>query len=102
MTTTIATDDQLDEAIKRAHDSLATHQPDSPEYAKIIDQITKLYAIKKAFITEPVVEEKKESTSIKDWIPVIGSIGGILTIVVFEAAGHIVTSKSLGFVSKLR
>lgn len=95
---------QIDETIAKAHAHLNDIDEASDEYAHIVDQLTKLYAIRKQHIlTEPEAPEvvvDKDRLRLKDWLPVIGSIGGILVIVAFEAAGHSVTSKALSFVKK--
>lgn len=83
---------QLDEAITDAHQQLADLTADSPEYAKIVDQLDKLYKIK-----DP---KSKDRTSLKDWIPVIASISGILVIIAYEQAGHSFTSKAVSFIRK--
>lgn len=85
---------QLDETIAAVHESMKTLTPDDPAYAAHVDQLQKLYEIK-----DP---KAKTRTHLKDWIPVIGSVGTALVIVVFEARGHAVTSKALSFVPKLK
>lgn len=97
---------KIDEAILRAHVALEANDPASPEYQKTLDQTIKLYKLRQDVtpepepVPEPVID--KDRVRFKDWIPVIGSVGAVLVIVAFEAAGHGVTSKALGFVSKLK
>lgn len=95
---------KLDETISDAHAHLKDIDEASPEYAHIVDQLEKLYRIRVNCIKpEPEVQKDavdKDKVRLKDWIPVISTIGGILVIVAFEAAGHSVTSKALGFVRK--
>lgn len=85
---------KLDETIEEVHRQMESLTADSDEYAAMVEQLEKLYKIK-----DP---KSKDQVNLKDWIPVIGSIGGILVIVTFEAMGHTLTSKALGFTSKLR
>lgn len=94
----------VDEAIERAHAHLKSFDEDAPEYQKTLDQLIKLYDIRTSLTKEVNTpeEDDKNKVHLKDWIPVIGSIGGILAIVIYESAGHAMTSKALGFVSKLK
>lgn len=65
---------------------------DSDEYAKMVDQLTKLYAI----------QDRNPNRVSADTLAMIGAnLAGILVIVNHERV-HVVTSKALGFVSKLR
>ena len=82
----------LDEAIEQVHEEMRTLTADSPEYAKCVDQLDKLYKIR-----DP---KSKERTVLKDWIPVIGSIGGVLVIIAYESMGHSLTSKAVNFIRK--
>lgn len=84
---------QLDEAIAEVHKQMASLTADDPAYSTMVDQLDKLYKIK-----DP---QSKTKAEFKDWIPVIGTIGGILVIVTFEAYGHTMTSKALSFVRKV-
>lgn len=94
---------KLDETIAAAHKHLNDIDEASPEYAHIVDQLEKLYRIRTNCIhpEKDKAEADKDKMHFKDWIPVISTIGGILVIVVFEAAGHSVTSKALSFVKKV-
>ncbi|AWN03359.1 hypothetical protein PBI_COUNT_36 [Microbacterium phage Count] len=83
---------QLEEAIEQVHEEMRSLTADSPEYAKCVDQLDKLYKIK-----DP---KSKDRTVLKDWIPVIGSIGGVLVIIAYESMGHSLTSKAVGFIRK--
>ena len=75
--------------------------PDSREYAQTLEQLEKLRNIQKSFEPDKGDVIKNKAT-LKDWVPVIGSVGGILTIVIFEGLGHTVTTKALGFVTKVK
>lgn len=83
---------QLEQAISAVHEEMLSLTADSPEYAKCVDQLDKLYKIK-----DP---KSKDRAVLKDWIPVIGSIGGVVVILAYESFGHTITSKALSFVSK--
>lgn len=85
---------ELEETISKVHESMATLTPDDPDYAKHVEQLAALYKIK-----DPKSENR---VGLRDWIPVIGSIGGVLVIVAYESLGHTVTSKALSFVAKTK
>jgi len=82
----------LEEQIAEVHRQMHTVTADSPEYAKMLEQLANLYKIK-----DP---KSKESTSLRDWIPVIGSIGAVLIVLVYESTGHSFTSKAVSFIRK--
>jgi len=82
----------LEEQIAEVHRQMHTVTADSPEYAKMLEQLANLYKIK-----DP---KSKESTTLKDWIPVIGSIGAVLIVLVYESTGHSFTSKAVSFIRK--
>ena len=81
---------KLNAAITDALDQLSTLTADSDEYAKAADQIVKLYELK-----------KKSRISPDALVAATANILGILVIVGHERA-HVVTSKALAFVTKLR
>lgn len=65
---------------------------DSSEYAAMVDQLTKLYAI----------QDRNPNRVSADTLATIGAnLAGILLIINHERM-HVVTTKALGFVSKLR
>ena len=82
----------VEEEIAEVHRQLRTLTADSPEYAAAVKQLLELYKIK-----DPGL---KESTSLKDWIPVIASLSGIALIIVYESLGHSFTSKAASFIRK--
>lgn len=82
----------LEEQIAEVHRQMHTVTADSPEFAKMAEQLANLYKIK-----DP---QSEKSTSLKDWIPVIGSIGGVLVIIVYESMGHSLASKAVNFIRK--
>lgn len=84
-------DPLLQSVIDDALGSLSIRNPDDEEYAKIVDQLTKLYALK----------PKPEKLSKDGMATIAANLFGILLIVGHERA-NVVTSKALGFVQKLR
>lgn len=66
----------------------------TPEYAKYLEQLERLYKLHNP-------EKDKDAAKLKDWIPVIGSIGGVLVIIVYESLGHSLTSKAVSFIRKV-
>lgn len=87
---------RLDQAIEELETTIITLDPenDTEKIDKMVSMLEKLHKLRNG--------EQPSKTELKDWIPLIGSIGGILVIVIFEAFGHTLTSKSVGFVSKLK
>lgn len=96
----------LDDAIERVTKELGDHDVASVEHKETVKQLQSLHQIRKDALPDPtaVLEtktaSKKDRVKFKDFIPVIGSLGGIAIIVVFEAFGHTLTSKATAFVSK--
>lgn len=79
----------LDEVIDTLHSEMVGFDADSEEYSKAVDQLTKLYEIKKSQLPDRL---SKDTLAI-----VICNLLGIALIVAREEA-HVVTSKALGFV----
>lgn len=86
----------LDEAIDLLLAEMKNHGAATAEYSNCVDQLAKLYDIKKS-----LEKDNKKSVSYDQLIAVGGHLAGILLILNFERAG-IVTSKALGFVMKLK
>lgn len=82
----------VEEEIKEVRRQMASLTADSPEYAAMVKQLIELSKIK-----DPSL---RESTSLKDWIPVIASLSGITLIIVYESFGHSFTSKAASFIRK--
>ena len=82
----------LDEAIELALEELKLHDQHTEQYASIVDQLVKLYAM----------ENSKQSNRVsKDGLlAVIGNLLGIGIIIGYEHA-HPIASKALGFVGKV-
>jgi hypothetical protein len=68
-------------------------QPDTDEYPKMVEQLGKLYKLKESD------SPKRLSPDVA--LTVAGNIAGILLILQYERA-HVITSKALSFVLKLR
>lgn len=81
-------EEQIAEVTRQMH----TVPADSPEYAAMVKQLIELYKIK-----DPNVRER---TTLKDWIPVIASVGSIVLIIAYEQGGHSFTSKAANFIRK--
>lgn len=86
-------DSGLEKAIAEVFREMAQHSGDSEEYAKLADQLTKLYSLKEI--------DSKRRISPDTLTLVAGNLFGIILIVGHERA-HVVTSKALNFVMKLR
>lgn len=83
---------KLEETIETLLTHMQACEEDSEEYAKMADQLVKIYPLKQQD-TAPAVSPDVMAT-------VLGNLLGILVIVGHERA-HIVTSKALMFVGKL-
>lgn len=81
---------KLEEVIDEAYDDLRTRETDSEEYAKIVEQITKLTALK----PEPPKKVSKET-----WAMIGGNLLGIHSVLWFEKA-NVLTSKAFGMAIK--
>lgn len=97
---------KLEELIRRAAERLEGQDEETEEYSTTLNRYERLNKIKKSVILEPATVQEvtvdKDRVRFKDFIPVIGSLGGIAIIVVFEAFGHTLTSKATAFVSKTK
>lgn len=86
---------RLDQAIEDLENAIiGIDDPETEKYQKMVSSLETLHKLRAG--------KNARSTELRDWIPVIGSLGGILVIVTFEAFGHTLTSKSIGFTSKLK
>lgn len=86
----------LDEAIELLLLEMKSHEAHSAEYSNCVDQLAKLYDIKKS-----LEKDNKKIVSSDQVLSVVGNLAGILLILNFERAG-IVTTKALSFVSKIK
>lgn len=86
------TDDPLEEAIADVHFQLQSCEPSTGEYTRILDNLVKLYGLK---------PKPASAISPDTVLQVVGNLSGIALILSWERL-HVVTSKALGFVLKLR
>lgn len=127
----------VDDEIDRLLELMSETNPETPEYAKIADQVTKLFKMKeidvKLNIQQIELVNKQNETDIKltqanadcalkevdtelkkkqiesirfglsteTWALIGANLAGIVLILGFEKA-NVVTSKALGFISRLR
>lgn len=85
------------EAINSLLEELSGHTSESQEYAQIVDQLTKLYALKE--VDHKVGSNKRVSA---DTLAIVGgNIIGIVLIVGHERA-NMLTSKALTLLTKLK
>lgn len=82
-------------AINQIITEMETVTADSPEFAKMVDQLVTLY---KAL---PPTKEKEPKVKWDTLVAVAGNLLGIGMILGFERAG-VITSKALGFVMKAK
>lgn len=82
----------LQKEIDRVVSYLGELTPDSDEYNRVVDQLTSLSALlpNKEFAVKPDV-----------LVSALSYLAGIVVIVGYEHA-HVITSKALGFVPKIR
>ncbi len=86
-------DDQiLEEAIEHVLNQLKALEPETDQYARIADQLEKLYKIKN--------ENRSRRVSPDTLAGIIANLFGIGIIVGYEQK-HIITSKALGFIRKI-
>lgn len=83
----------LEKAIDTVFSEMSGHSTDSPEYAKMVEQLSKLYSLKEI--------DSPKRVSPDTLAIVAGNLLGIVLIVGHERA-HVVTSKALTFLLKLR
>jgi hypothetical protein len=85
-------DEQLIAAIDALYVKMSELSPDSNEYSAVVDQLQKLHSLK---------DNSKSYVSPDTLAIVAGNLAGILLIVGHERA-HVVTSKAVNFLLKLR
>lgn len=83
----------VDEAIDRLLVEMKDHSGTTSEYGVLADRLTQLYKIKE--------NNSPKSVDPNTLLTVGANLGGILAIISHEKL-HVVTSKALGFVMKLR
>lgn len=88
---------EVTEAISTLLETLSGHSPETEAYAQIVDQLTKLYALKEV---DTKVEAPRRVSA--DTLAIVGAnILGIVMIVGHERA-NMLTSKALTLLTKLR
>lgn len=88
---------KVTEAIDSLLDEMAVCSGDSEEYAKMNDQLTKLYELKE--IDQKVTTHKRVSA--ETLLVVGGNILGILLIIGYERE-NVLTSKALSLLTKVK
>lgn len=83
----------LDQAILNVLEEMKGVKPDSEEYAKMVNQLSKLHAMK--------VADTPKRVSKDTWANIVANILGIALILNYERT-QIVTGRALNFVQKLR
>jgi len=91
MSTTSENTETLDEVIDLVQRAMAQAEPGSKEFGKMVDQLSKLYALK----------PEKPRVKPETWATIGANLLGIGAILYHERA-HVVATKAIGFVSKLR
>lgn len=81
----------IEKAIDQVLTEMETVTADSPEFAKMTEQLVVLY--------KALPEKKESGVRIETLVPVIGNLAGIVLILGFEKF-NVITSKALGFVMK--
>lgn len=84
----------LEKAIDQLLSEMANFSGDDDEYAKMVDQLQKLYNLK-------TVDQRPEKVSLNTLATIAGNLAGIIIIVGYEQR-NVVTSKALGFLRPLR
>lgn len=83
---------RLDQAIEELENTIIGADPETEKYQKMVASLETLYKLKSG--------KHVSKVEFKDLLPIIGSLTGIVIICIFEAYGHTIVSKGLGFVSK--
>lgn len=84
---------KLDEAIDDVLTQMTTISSDTDEYAAMVDQLSKLYSLKENEIPKRISPDTLAT--------IAANLLGIIVIVGHERA-HVLTSKAINFVMKLR
>lgn len=84
---------KLDEIIDEVETYTLSLEPSDEDYEKMTDYLSKLYKIRE--------QERSEKISANTKAIIIANLAGIVLILGFEKA-HVVTSKALSFIMKLK
>lgn len=85
--------EQINDAINKLHDELEVIHPTDEVYSELLTKLERLHALKNDSRSDRV---KPDTLAL-----IAGNLAGIMMIVGHERA-HVVTSKALSFVSKLK
>lgn len=83
-------DEQLEEAISSLYSDLAGHTGETEDASKVIDQLTKLYALKPAPVLDP-----------NELTKTMSSIAIAVAVLKYEETG-VITTKLFQFFGKMR
>lgn len=86
-------DSELDQAISHVYSNMAFDNPGSEEYGTMVEQLSKLYALKQT--------KSPMAVSPDTLATIFAHLAGILIIVRHEQM-HVITTKALTFLTKLR
>lgn len=86
-------DSLLETAITHAFEQMSYEQPHTEEYGRMVDNVSKLYLLKEV--------DKPKRISPDTLATILANLAGIVVIVGHEQM-HVITSKALNFVLKLR
>lgn len=90
----------IDNLITKAETALVAENPGSDEHLKVLTSLERLYKLRLSLIPDPtpvVIEEvpvDKDRMRLKDWAMLLVPLIGTGMILVTEAYGHTLTSKS--------
>lgn len=84
---------KLDEIIDEVETHILSLEPDHADYETLVDHLSKLYKIRE--------QERSEKVSANTKAIILANLAGIVLILGFEKA-HVVTSKALSFIVKLK
>jgi len=85
---------RLDQAIEDLENVIIGADPETEKYQKMVVTLETLYKLRAG--------KHVTRVELKDVLPILGSLVGIVIICIFEAKGHTIVSKGLGFIPKLK
>ena len=77
-------DNKLDQIISDLEDLLVVTDFSDDDYQTIVANLDTLYKLRSG-------NAKKNSTELRDWLPIVGSVATILIITTFESFGNTLT-----------
>lgn len=86
----------LELAIERLHSDMQAEDPDTDKYAKMADNLTKLYKLREFDKNDEQYRPSADTLTI-----VLGNLSAVLIIVAYEQK-HVITTKATSFLQKLR